>query len=213
MRRFRLLVLVSASACAKLPIASAPAPVSDEPSMRVDSTFATDSAANAAADAMSDLDYLKLRHLLLPVAGAEASHIQDSFNEARDGGRRHRAIDILAPRGTPVLAADDGRILRLSTNAAGGITVYAVDPAERIVYYYAHLDHYHVGLVSGEHIQRGDTLGYVGTTGNAPKNVPHLHFQVMRMPYGGKQYWNGEPINPYPLFVNDEATGQASVRR
>ena len=189
----------------------ASAPVPDDASVRVDSTYTRDSAPALMATApvgLSDVEYLRMRHIQVPVAGALPSQIQDSFNDPRDGGRRHRAIDILAPRGTPVLAADDGRILRLSTNAAGGITVYAVDPEERIVYYYAHLDHYHAGLASGEHIQRGDTLGYVGTTGNAPKNVPHLHFQVMRMPYGGKQYWNGEPINPYSLLVSDDTTGR-----
>ena len=174
------------------------------PSIRDDSTFVGDSIAAVS----SDFAYLRERHLLVPVAGALPAQIEDSFDSPRDGGRRHRAVDILAPRGTPVLAADDGRILRLSTNSLGGITIYAVDPEERIVYYYAHLDHYFAGLASGEHIQRGDTLGYVGTTGNAPKNVPHLHFQVMRMPYGGKQYWNGEPINPYPLFVGDESVSR-----
>jgi peptidoglycan LD-endopeptidase LytH len=205
MRRLRLIPLISlVASCWKLPVASAPVP--DDRSLREDSTFVPESplaTAMATPMGLSDVEYLRMRHILVPVAGAMSSQIQDSFNDPRDGGRRHRAIDILAPRGTPVIAADDGRILRLSTNAAGGITVYAVDPEERIVYYYAHLDHYHAGLASGEHIQRGDTLGYVGTTGNAPKDTPHLHFQVMRMPYGGKQYWNGEPINPYPLFVGE----------
>jgi len=198
MRSLRLVLILALAACARLPVATAPMP--QVQMVLVDSTFIPDSIIAPS----SDFEYLRTRHLLLPVAGAMPAQIQDSFDDPRDNGRKHRAIDILAPRGTPVLAADDGRILRLSTNSLGGITIYAVDPEERIVYYYAHLDHYHRGLESGERIQRGDTLGYVGTTGNAPKNVPHLHFQVMRMPYGGKQYWNGEPINPYTLFVGEE---------
>lgn len=128
------------------------------------------------------------------------SKVYDTFNDPRDGGERvHRAIDILAPRGTPILSADDGRILRMSTNALGGISMYTVDPANRIVYYYAHMDHYNGAMSPGREIVKGDTLGYVGTTGNAPKDTPHLHFQVMRWPPDGK-YWNGEPIDPYDLL-------------
>ena len=145
------------------------------------------------------MEYLRSRQLLVPVAGARAEQLSNSFDEPRDGNRRHRAIDILAPRGTPVLAADDGRIVRLSWNSAGGNTIYAVDPESRIVYYYAHLDHYRDSLVTGRALVRGDTIGFVGTTGNAPKDIPHLHFQVMRMPRDGK-YWNGEPLNPFGLL-------------
>jgi murein DD-endopeptidase MepM/ murein hydrolase activator NlpD len=111
----------------------------------------------------------------------------------------HHAIDILAPRGTPILAADDGRVLRMSSNSLGGITMYTVDPSNRVVYYYAHMDHYNDAMTTGRTISRGDTLGYVGTTGNAPKDTPHLHFQIMRWPADGK-YWNGEPIDPYELL-------------
>jgi len=145
----------------------------------------------------ADVEYLMNRHLLVPVAGANMAKVDDSFYEGRDGGERvHRAIDILAPRGTPILSADDGRILRMSTNALGGITMYTVDSNNRLVYYYAHMDHYNDAMSPGKTIARGDTLGYVGTTGNAPKDTPHLHFQVMRWPSDGK-YWNGEPIDPF----------------
>jgi murein DD-endopeptidase MepM/ murein hydrolase activator NlpD len=142
---------------------------------------------------------VRSRKLELPVAGIHAEQLSNSFDEPRDGSRRHRAIDILAPRGTPVLAADDGRVLRVSWNSAGGNTVYATDVDSRIVYYYAHLDHYRENLVAGMTLTKGDTIGFVGTTGNAPKDVPHLHFQIMRMPHDGK-YWNGEPINPYSVL-------------
>ena len=145
---------------------------------------------------MSAADYLKSRSLLVPVAGADMSRVEDSFGDPRDGERMHRAIDILAPRGTPILAADDGKILRMSTSQLGGISMYATDPENRLVYYYAHMDHYNGAMSVGRSIVRGDTLGYVGTTGNAPKDTPHLHFQVMRWPLDGK-YWDGEPIDPY----------------
>src|SRR6185295_1024293 len=146
------------------------------------------------------VNYILGRGLLVPVAGIAVSQLQDSFDEGRDDGRVHRALDILAPRGTAVLSADDGRILRVKPNALGGNTVYATDPLGRVVYYYAHLDAYQSGLAEGATIARGDVLGTVGTTGNAPKDTPHLHFQVMRMPADGK-YWDGEAINPYPLFL------------
>ena len=146
------------------------------------------------------VNYILGRGLVVPVAGVTVAQLQDSFDEGRDEGRVHRALDILAPRGTPVLSADDGRILRVRPNALGGNTVYATDPLGRVVYYYAHLDAYQPGLTEGMTIARGDVLGIVGTTGNAPKDTPHLHFQVMRMPADGK-YWEGEAINPYPLFL------------
>lgn len=146
------------------------------------------------------VNYILGRGLLVPVAGVSASQLSDTFDEGRDGGRVHRALDILAPRGTPVIAADDGRVLRVRPNALGGNTVYATDPEGKVVYYYAHLDAYQPGLAEGATIARGDVLGIVGTTGNAPKDTPHLHFQVMRMPPDGK-YWDGDAINPYPLFL------------
>jgi murein DD-endopeptidase MepM/ murein hydrolase activator NlpD len=154
-------------------------------------------ATTGETASLSDADYLRYRRILLPVAGADMTKVEDTFNDGRDGGdRTHHALDILAPRGTPILSADDGRILRMTSNSLGGITVYAVDPQNRLVYYYAHLDHYNDAMSPGRTIVKGDTLGFVGTTGNAPKDTPHLHFQVMRWPADGK-YWNGEPIDPY----------------
>ena len=145
---------------------------------------------------------LAAKRLIIPVEGVDPSRISDSYTAAR-GGRTHDAVDIMAPRGTPVIAADSGTILKLRTNEAGGITIYQLDPAERFVYYYAHLDRYQDGLVEGMVIRRGAVLGFVGTTGNAPKELPHLHFQVML--YRGRgQYWGGEPINPHPYFTRQE---------
>ncbi|NUQ19821.1 MAG: M23 family metallopeptidase, partial [Gemmatimonadaceae bacterium] len=149
---------------------------------------------------LADYDYLRQRHIRVPVADVEPARIPDSFNDARDGKRLHHAVDILAPKGTPVLAADDGFILKLRTGGAGGVTIYAVDPEERFVYYYAHLDHRRKGISEGDRVARGDTIGFVGTSGNAPKDTPHLHFQIMLMPPDHK-WWTGIPVNPRPLFV------------
>ncbi|MEO8560824.1 MAG: M23 family metallopeptidase [bacterium] len=153
-----------------------------------------------ALSSSETVNYILSRGLVVPVAGVAVAQLQDTFDEGRDDGRVHRALDILAPRGTAVLAADDGRIVRMRPNALGGNAIYATDPQGRVVYYYAHLDAYQPRLLEGATIARGDTLGIVGTTGNAPKDTPHLHFQVMRMPPDGR-YWDGEPINPYPLFL------------
>jgi murein DD-endopeptidase MepM/ murein hydrolase activator NlpD len=136
---------------------------------------------------------------MVPVHGVEPSQVRDSYTAGRGGGRTHDAVDILAPRGTPVLAADDGVILKLRENEAGGITIYQLDPAERFVYYYAHLERYQNGLHEGLRVSQGQVIGYVGTSGNAPDNLPHLHFQMMR--YRGRgQYWGGEPVNPNTFF-------------
>jgi murein DD-endopeptidase MepM/ murein hydrolase activator NlpD len=176
------LVASGATACAR-PVLYYPTPESATPE------------AFSAVAAASD-EYLRTRQIGLPVAGADITKVDDSFNEPRDGGRVHRAIDILAPRGTPILSVDDGKILRMTTSNLGGISMYTVDPESRLVYYYAHMDRYNDTMSPGRAIAKGDTLGYVGTTGNAPKDTPHLHFQVMRWPADGK-YWNGDPIDPY----------------
>lgn len=138
---------------------------------------------------------LEARHLMVPVEGVAPDGVPDTFNAARSAGR-HQALDILAPRGTPVLSADAGRVFKLRTNANGGITVYAIDSQEQFIYYYAHLDRYRPGLSEGAPLQAGDVIGYVGTSGNAPPNIPHLHFQVMRYRRDGR-WWDGLPVNPH----------------
>lgn len=166
-----------------------------------------------AAPADAGSAYLFSRALVIPVAGVEHTRIRDSFDAERDGGaRRHNAIDIMAPRGTPVIAADSGRILRLGTSTLGGITIYASDPAGQLVYYYAHLDGYRAGLEEGMRIARGDTLGFVGNTGNAASTPPHLHFQVMRMRADGR-YWDGEPLNPFPLLARGPTLPSTGLRQ
>jgi murein DD-endopeptidase MepM/ murein hydrolase activator NlpD len=154
---------------------------------------ATSAVSDAAAAA-------HVGSLYFPVSPMDSLRLDDSFDAPRDGGARvHNAIDIMAPRGSAVLAVQDGQILRLSKSAKGGTTIYAADIDQNFVYYYAHLDRYHANVYQGKPLMRGDTLGYVGTTGNSPKDLPHLHFQVMRMP-ADKRFWAGEPINPYPLL-------------
>jgi murein DD-endopeptidase MepM/ murein hydrolase activator NlpD len=140
------------------------------------------------------------RPLSMPVAGIDPSTIHDNFNEMRGGDtRRHDALDILAPRGTNVVATDDGTVKKLFTSVPGGLTVYEFDPDQRYCYYYAHLDAYAPGLHEGQVLHRGDLIGYVGTTGNAPKETPHLHFAVIRLD-PDRRWWTGTAIDPYPLL-------------
>jgi murein DD-endopeptidase MepM/ murein hydrolase activator NlpD len=149
-----------------------------------------------------DAATLRERMLMVPVAGVLPAQLDDTFDTPRDGGRTHRALDILAPRGTPVLAADEGLVIRVHENKLGGRTVYMVDPARRLAYYYAHLDRWADGLAEGQTLARGDVIGYVGTTGNAPRDTPHLHFQVMRLD-DPKRYWDGLPLDSRPFFAHD----------
>ncbi|HET8796045.1 MAG TPA: M23 family metallopeptidase [Thermoanaerobaculia bacterium] len=139
------------------------------------------------------------RPMIVPVAGVPRSALRDMFDEPR-GTRRHEAIDILAPAGTPVIAADDGVVQKIFTSKAGGLTIYQFDPDQRYCYYYAHLDRYADGLHEGQLVQRGQILGYVGTTGNAPKNTPHLHFALIRLDEDPR--WSkGTSVNPYPWLA------------
>ncbi|MBI5279691.1 MAG: M23 family metallopeptidase [Burkholderiales bacterium] len=136
------------------------------------------------------------RGLAVPVKGVPRHRLKDTFDDGRGKGRKHKAIDIMAAWGTPVVAADDGRIEKISRNRGGGLSLYQVDSSGRFVYYYAHLAGYADGLREGQDVRRGDVIGYVGTTGNAPESAPHLHFAVMLLK-GEKRWWGGEVVNPY----------------
>jgi peptidoglycan LD-endopeptidase LytH len=138
------------------------------------------------------------RDLVIPVEGVKSGDLVSSFQDAR-GARTHEALDILAPTGTPVRAVEAGRVARLFNSKAGGITIYQFDPSERFCYYYAHLDRYADGLRENDHVARGQVIGYVGTTGNAPKDTPHLHFAIFRLTTE-KRWWEGTPIDPYPIL-------------
>ena len=152
----------------------------------------TDDAASALAS----------MRLLIPVEGVKPSELRDTFDAARSEGRVHDAIDIAAPRGTPVVAAADGRVVKLFQSAKGGTTIYQLAAAdEHFVFYYAHLDHYAEGLTEEHVARRGETIAYVGDTGNAGPGNTHLHFQIYRVA-DSKHFWTGENINPYPLLRN-----------
>jgi murein DD-endopeptidase MepM/ murein hydrolase activator NlpD len=141
---------------------------------------------------------LRNRRFEFPVAGAPRT-MTDSFDDLRGLTRRHHAVDIMAPRGSPVRAVDDGTIVKLASGGSGGTTIYQFDGTERYCYYYAHLQGYAPGLHEGQKVARGEMIGYVGTTGNAPASAPHLHFAISRLDES-KEWWKGTPINPYPLL-------------
>ncbi|HEU5259367.1 MAG TPA: M23 family metallopeptidase [Vicinamibacterales bacterium] len=158
-------------------------------------------AVEAAAPSMAEaIGALARRDLLIPVEGVTANRLADTFNDSRAIGRRHDAIDIMAPRGTEVRAVDDGSIAKLFTSKAGGLTIYQFDPTQTFSYYYAHLDRYATGLAEHQSVKRGQVLGYVGSTGNASETAPHLHFAIARLGTD-RAWWKGDPINPYPLLA------------
>lgn len=139
--------------------------------------------------------------LMVPVRGIAADALVDTFAQARKGGmRRHDAIDIMADRGTAVVAASAGTVERLFESRKGGRTVYIRAPGGRRIHYYAHLDAYAQGLREGEQVRAGDPLGTVGSTGNARPDAPHLHYAIMELAEDD-DWWEGTPINPYPLLT------------
>ena len=137
--------------------------------------------------------------LLIPVAEVKASELSDTFNDARGGGRVHDAIDIMAPKGTAIFAVNDGKVVKLFNSKPGGLTIYQFDPGETHAYYYAHLDSYASNIKEGVMVKRGDVIGYVGSTGNASPEGPHLHFAIFVLG-PEKKWWQGTAINPYPLL-------------
>lgn len=166
-------------------------PADDRPSLPRQALPATVSAASTPVPDGT---------LLLPVAGVKASDLSDTFNDKRGSDRIHEALDIMAARGTPVLATSDGRVEKLFASKQGGLTLYQFDPTRTFAYYYAHLDRYAPGLAEGESVQRGEVIGYVGSTGNADPSAPHLHFAIFLLG-PEKRWWEGTPINPYPLLT------------
>lgn len=157
-------------------------------------------AMASSADDASTVARLRARDLTIPVQSVAASQLADSYLQARAGGARaHEALDIMAPRGTPVMAVEDGRIAKLFLSKPGGITVYQFDGAREFAYYYAHLDRYAPGLAEGMAVRKGQVIGYVGSTGNALPEAPHLHFAIFRLG-PERQWWRGTPINPFGIW-------------
>ena len=147
----------------------------------------------------SDLDALRAQSMVVPVAGLAPKDLVDSFDDKRGQSRQHNAIDIMAARNTPAIAATSGTIARLHNSAAGGLSVYQRDPTSRFVLMYGHLDSYRPGLKEGDRVRRGEIIGFVGSTGNANPLAPHLHFQIMRTE-NARDWWRGTPINPFLVF-------------
>jgi murein DD-endopeptidase MepM/ murein hydrolase activator NlpD len=143
---------------------------------------------------------LRARRLRIPIDDANVETMAGDFAGKRDaGGRTHEAVDILAPRHTPIHAVENGVIAKLFASKAGGTTIYQFDPSERFCYYYAHLERYAEGLTEGQPIAQGQVIGYVGTSGNAPPNTPHLHFAIFELT-ADRRWWEGTPIDPYLVF-------------
>ncbi|MBL8547367.1 MAG: M23 family metallopeptidase [Hyphomonadaceae bacterium] len=140
--------------------------------------------------------------LIVPVSNVALPALTDTWGATRAEGRTHEGIDIMAPAGTPVRAAADGRIVKFFDSERGGVTIYQFDTSERFVYYYAHLSRRAAGLAEGDVVHQGDVIAYVGMSGNAP--VPHLHFEIQRLT-PERHWWEAESMNPYPLLVAGRA--------
>lgn len=138
-------------------------------------------------------------NLIIPVAGVRPDQLIDTFDDARSEGRVHDAIDIMAAAETPVIAAADGKIIKLFHSEKGGTTIYQLSANQDLVFYYAHLSRYADGLVEGDVVKQGEVIAYVGDTGNAGPGNYHLHFSIAAVS-DPKRYWEGTNINPYPLL-------------
>lgn len=142
---------------------------------------------------------------VIPVVGVRPEQLSDTFTDARGGGTRsHQALDIMAPRGTPVIAAAAGTVEKLFLSKNGGNTIYVRLPDRSTIHYYAHLDHYADGLHEGQGVTQGQVLGAVGSTGDASPEAPHLHFEIMLTTPQAKWYDKATPVNPYPLLAGKQ---------
>lgn len=186
----------------KKPIAVTRAPVDTRSLPATSATKSTSvKATTAVTSAVSsrNLDYLRSRKLLIPVAGIPLSKVPDNFLEKR-GSRQHSALDFMASRGTPVVSSDAGAVAKIHTSVGGGLTLYLSDPSGEFIYYYAHLDRYKPGIKEGDRIAAGEIIGYVGSTGNAVASAPHLHFAIGKMD-AEKRWWKTTAIDPKPLLA------------
>lgn len=185
-----------------LPASSSPRlPASESPTLPASVAVQRPAPMPAASAAPGDGSaLLAARRLLIPVEGVRPEALRDTYTQGR-GMRTHEAIDIAAPRGTRVFAVDDGVLVKLFYSVPGGLTIYQFDREGALAFYYAHLDGYAEGVKEGMALRRGDLIGYVGSTGNAATDAPHLHFAVFRL---GPQrhWWKGDPVNPYPALRN-----------
>ncbi len=159
-----------------------------------------DAIATTGTHNLPAVEALREHDLRMPIDGVTVESMRGSFDERRDAGSRpHEAVDLLAPRNTPVHAVENGTIAKLFLSKEGGNTIYQYDPTGRFCYYYAHLERYAKTVRPGEPIARGDVIGFVGTSGNAPANTPHLHFAIYELT-PERHWWQGTPIDPYLAF-------------
>jgi len=205
-------VQVAAVPAASAPMPPAPVLVDPTGQAAVPATTVAPAppASSLAAPAPTnpaDLPPSAVSGLRIPVVGVKPGDLTDTFTQARGSGRVHDAIDIMAARGTPVVAANDGHVVKLFTSKPGGLTVYEFDTDDKVVYYYAHLDSYAPGLAEGQILRRGDPIGFVGSTGNASADAPHLHFEVEILG-PEKQWWHATSINPYGRFEGQSPVPQ-----
>lgn len=175
------------------PVSAAAAPPLDSESAAATARIGdtTPVASQAAAVAPEQL--------LVPVEGKTANDLTDTFTDARSQGRSHDAIDIMAQAGTPVLAVADGHVEKLFDSKLGGLTIYQFEPSGKFAYYYAHLQRYADGLAEKQAVRRGQVIGYVGSTGNASADAPHLHFAIFVLG-PERRWWEGAAVNPYPVL-------------
>lgn len=182
------------------PDSAMPVPVTYEPDSTTTGSPMPAHPYTPESAASGDVDLAVLAsEMIVPVKGVRVSALHDTYDELRGGTRPHEALDILAPRGTPVLSSTNGRVLKLFNSKPGGLMVYAADSTDRFILVYGHLDAYAPGLADGQPLVRGQQIGVVGTTGNAPANTPHLHFAIARSE-NTREWWKGMPVNPYPLL-------------
>lgn len=184
------------------------APSGREPNGRVSGAgdVATVKTGEAAPVAIAEGVEVGPAGLAIPVVGIKSGQLVDTFTSARAGGRSHDAIDIMSGEGTPVIAAADGTIEKLFHSARGGITIYERSNDRRWTYYYAHLSTYAPGLAEGLQVKRGQVIARVGHSGDASAAGPHLHFAINQMG-PSDHWWNGAPINPYPLLAGKKVAG------
>lgn len=197
----------TSQASVQQPALTTPEPVSSVPAAPSPSSFAADPPPEDASPTPQpqtpiltlDPGYAARLNLVIPVKGVKREQLQDTFKDARSEGRVHDAIDILAPAGTPVIAAAEGEVIKLFESERGGITIYQLSKDKKLIFYYAHLQRYAEGLTVGKTVWQGETIAYVGDTGNAGTGNYHLHFSIM-LTNNPKRYWEGTNINPYPLL-------------
>ena len=197
-------IVVAAASRTRGPLVTTPPAVVTAPASKPAERVATGDVARVAPSGTAtvtsnDLALLE-QEIAMPLHGVNPDSLRSSFNAPRAGGlRRHEALDIMAPRFTPIFSAAKGRVLKLFTSVAGGLMIYAADSSERFILMYAHLDHYAAGVHDGMPLERGQLIGYVGSTGNASATAPHLHFAILRSA-NVRRWSKGKAIDPLPVL-------------